>query len=742
MEKYRYPEQERKIIENLQQPFAVYQFLDKRVVTVALSDGFCRMLGYTDREQAIHDMDHNMYRDAHPDDITRIASAAVRFATEGGTYDVIYRSRTRTDSAYHIFHAHGVHVYTDTGVRLAHVWYLDEGMYTEDPEGNDLQMNEALVNALHEESILRANRYDSLTGLPNLAYFFELAEAGRTAMQRAGENTVMLYMDLNGMKYYNHRYGFAEGDRLLKAFTRLLVDTFSNENCCHIDADRFAVFTEEAGLENTLRCLFDEAGKINGGNSLPVRVGIYSNSMEDVPAGFAYDRAKMACGGVLKTDFSGFNYYSREMRNISKRRQHVQTSIDRAIREKWIKVYYQPIVRTVNGKICNEEALAWWIDPTEGLLSPTEFIPFLEEGGLIYKLDLYVLEQTLEKIRNQQNTRTRAVPHSINLSRSDFEACDIVEEIRKRVDAAGVDRDRIAIEITESVIGRDFDFMKEQVGRFRELGFPVWMDDFGSGYSSLDVLQSIRFDLIKFDVSFLRKLDEGKDESGKIILAEMMKMASALDLDTVCEGVEKPEQVRFLQAIGCSKLQGFLFSRPLPPEEIAERIREGNGIGYENPAEAPYFETIGRLNLYDLSVLANEEENPFHHAFNTLPMGIIEIRGDEARFVRSNRSYREFMRRAFGINMAEMTGTYIRYTVPFMINIAKVCDGQNVRTFYDERMPDGSVIHSFARRISNNPVTGSVAVAVAVLSVSTPAGSADAAERGKTENNGQGDGRL
>ena len=375
-------------------------------------------------------------------------------------------------------------------------------------------------------------------------------------------------------------------------------------------------------------------------------------------------------------------------------------------------------MRAVNGKVCEEEALARWIDPTEGFLSPAEFIPYLEMGGLIYKLDLYMLEQVLEKIRAQQEAGLTIVPQSINLSRSDFEVCDIVEEIRKRVDASGVRRDMITIEITESVIGSDFDFMKEQVGRFRELGFPVWMDDFGSGYSSLDVLQSIRFDLIKFDMSFMRKLDEG--DSGKIILTELMKMATSLDVDTVCEGVETEAQVRFLQEIGCSKLQGYYYCKPIPLEEILERYRKGIQIGFEDPKASAYYETVGRISLYDLDMVAGGDEDSFRHAFSTLPMGIIEIRGDQARFVRSNPSYRDFMKQFFGIDMSGTASEFFKYTAPFVFNAAKVCGGQVTRTFFDDRMPDGSVIHSFARRIGSNPVTGSVAVAVAVLSVSEP----------------------
>ena len=158
----------------------------------------------------------------------------------------------------------------------------------------------------------------------------------------------------------------------------------------------------------------------------------------------------------------------------------------------------------------------------EGFLSPADFISELEDARLIYKLDLYVLEQVLKKIRSRMNAKEEIVPQSINLSRSDFETCDIVEEIRKRVDDAGVERNMISVEITEGIIGENFDYMKEQISRFQDLGFKVWMDDFGSGYSSLNVLHSISFDLIKFDQSFTKKLLE--EERGRIILKDMMKM--------------------------------------------------------------------------------------------------------------------------------------------------------------------------------------------------------------------------
>lgn len=209
-------------------------------------------------------------------------------------------------------------------------------------------------------------------------------------------------------------------------------------------------------------------------------------------------------------------YYDASMLGKAEKQRYIISHLDQALAEGWTQVYYQPIVRAVNSRVCDEEALTRWIDPVRGFLSPGDFIPILEDAGLLYKLDLFVVDQIIEKLRRQAEAGLHLVPQSVNLSRSDFDACDMIEEICRRVDEAGLDHGLLTIEITESVIGNDFAFIKAQIGRFRSLGFPVWMDEFGSGYSSLDVLQSVKFDLIKFDMGFMQKLDEG--ESGKIIL--------------------------------------------------------------------------------------------------------------------------------------------------------------------------------------------------------------------------------
>ena len=406
-------------------PFAVYQFIDSRVATLVISDGFCKLFGYDDIRIAYHDMDHDMYKYTHPDDVSRISDAAIRFATNKAGYDVIYRSRKTNETGYHIIHAIGKHVYTENGARIAYVWYTEEGEYNEGEGTPDTNLTLSLQKSLHEESILKASYYDYLTGLPSMSYFFELATAGKESILKAGGHPVMLFVDLSGMKFYNGKYGFSEGDKVIRALSKMLASYFGSECCSRFGSDHFAVYTEEKGLEPTLKGLFSDWQTQNP-DSPHLRVGIFKSDLEDVDAGTACDRAKIACDRMRRSRVSAFNYFSEELLEDVKKHQHIIENIDNAIANKWIKVYYQPIVRAVNGRVSDEEALARWADPEMGLLPPSEFIPTLEASGLIYKLDLFVIEQVLEKLKAQKENGLFAVPQSVNLSRSDFDFCDMV----------------------------------------------------------------------------------------------------------------------------------------------------------------------------------------------------------------------------------------------------------------------------------------------------------------------------
>ncbi len=405
---------------------------------------------------------------------------------------------------------------------------------------------------------------DDLTGLANTRRFFKVGEDDRRALSDEGKSPVLLYFDLIGMKNFNRQYGYEEGNRLLCDVAEIIKAHFGEQNVSRIGQDHFAAITAQEGLEAELETIFSECRTVDNDKSLPVHVGIYPYSVGDVSVNIACDRAKYICDRYKDSYISGYYYFDAGMAKEVEDVRYIINHLDQALSYGWIKVYYQPIIETATGEKTDEEALSRWIDPNKGFLSPDEFIPYLENAGIIYKLDLYVLDQVLDKIKYLKEKGEKIASPSVNLSRTDFDACDMVEEIRKRVDAAGVERNMISIEITESIIGSDFEFMKKQVERFQDLGFEVWMDDFGSGYSSLDVLQDIHFDLIKLDMRFMHRFGEG--EEGKIIVGELLSMANRLGVKTICEGVETEEQVKFLRENGCTKIQGYYYGKPAPFE--------------------------------------------------------------------------------------------------------------------------------------------------------------------------------
>ena len=714
MDIHKYSKHDLMLMEESVVPLAVYEFVDNRVLTVLLSDGFLESFGYGDRKATMDLMDNDMYRDAHPDDVARVSEAGVRFAMGGDRYEAIYRSKI--DGNYHIVHSMGEHI-TCEGQRYALIWYVDEGEYDPDSTEYGSELDKMLNSNLRAESIVRKTQYDHLTGLPSMTHFFDIANSLHKSNKSKGITSAMLFFDMNGMKYFNRKYGLSEGDELIRMLGRLLVSHFGSQNCSRFGQDHFAVCTEEDGLIEKIESILKESAQLNEGKSLPLRVGIYYDNFGDVSASTACDWAKMACDIDRKSYKSQYHIFDGSMLRAVENHQYIVDKFDRALEEGWIQVYCQPIVRAASRKVCDEEGLCRWIDPEKGLLTPDQFIPVLEDSNLIYKLDLYMTEQILAKMKKQEEDGLIVVPMSVNLSRSDFDSCDIVEEIRKRVEAAGVSPDMLTIEITESIVGSDFEYMKEQVRRFQELGFKVWMDDFGSGYSSPDILQTIKFDLIKLDMRFMENFENG-DES-KIILTQLTRMAMALGIETVVEGVETKEQVGFLSEIGVTKLQGFYFSKPIPYDEIKRMSTEGEHIGYENPIEKDYFVTLGRVNLYDFSMVVSDDV-ALEDYFDTTPMAILEINGTKLRVIRGNKSYREFFTKHFrpysSKRTVEMVENGFEFGRTFLNSVLEVSRDGGIRIF-NEQLLDLANVHILIRRIAVNPVSKVTALALAILGV-------------------------
>lgn len=317
-------------------------------------------------------------------------------------------------------------------------------------------------------------------------------------------------------------------------------------------------------------------------------------------------------------------------------RAYIISHIDEAVESGWVRPYYQPVVRTLTGKLCGLEALARWDDPRYGLLAPSAFIPALEEARLIHLLDCCIINQVCRQYRQSVDEGTPTVPVSFNLSRLDFDLCDIFNVVEEAVRSNEVPRGMLNIEITESVFGTDPTYMAGMVGKFHAVGYQVWMDDFGSGYSTLNALKDFDFDELKIDMEFLNRFGE----KSKTILASVVDMAKKLGIQTLAEGVETEEHRRFLHRIGCEKMQGYLFGRPEPYSKAGIENICGL-IGVESTPEKHYFEKISSVNMLSLSERDLTPASLSRGYLTSMPLAIIEYHEGRFRFIDSNLVFRE-----------------------------------------------------------------------------------------------------
>ena len=317
-------------------------------------------------------------------------------------------------------------------------------------------------------------------------------------------------------------------------------------------------------------------------------------------------------------------------------RRYITENIDRAIAEDWIKVYYQPVARTITGEICGMEALARWMDPEYGMFPPAAFIGVLEEACLIHKLDSCIIHKTCADYARSMAEDERTVTVSFNLSRLDFKLMDVHSVIEKEIRANKVPRDAFRVEITESMMDSDDEHLHEAIDRFWERGFRVWMDDFGSGYSSLNVLKDYHFDTLKIDMVFLRNYDARSRE----IVKSVVDMSKRLGVHTLAEGVESKEQFEFLKSIGCEKAQGYYIGKPMPYDECRAYLKE-KGFVMEPASKRKYYHDIGKVNVLSatpLRTVDNTSSDP-GESDSQMPIAFVEYAGERLHYLFANKSY-------------------------------------------------------------------------------------------------------
>lgn len=410
---------------------------------------------------------------------------------------------------------------------------------------------------------------DSLTGLLTRQTFHN--KAGRI-MQTDSEGLALIWFNLDNFKMFNERFGFSRGDLLLREIAGIISIIFSRENnpknlSARFSDDNFVVLTDWASAEMNTDMIQEYLYALHDDITLRLRAGIYFPSgSEDIRS--ACDMAKVACDSIRKNHSVSSCMFHEGMSKSLKLQQHILDTLDSAIQSGAIRVQYQPIVRLSTGKICEAEALARWSDSELGSISPAEFIPTLEEYREIHRLDVHALKQVCRDYRARNVKGLPVLPVSVNLSRLDFELCDILSEVELAVTLNNIPRNMLHIEITESIGEEDTTVLNLGIERFRAMGYEVWMDDFGSGYSSLNVLKDYNFDTIKFDMKFLNGFDINKSEKAKYIISSNLQMARLMGMQALAEGVETEEQLEYLRSIGFDKAQGYYFGKPMNLDDI------------------------------------------------------------------------------------------------------------------------------------------------------------------------------
>ena len=309
---------------------------------------------------------------------------------------------------------------------------------------------------------------------------------------------------------------------------------------------------------------------------LGINCGAYHLSSNAEDPRMSIDRARYAAQLIKNRYQTIYSEYDQRMSEAYHKRLYIINNIDNAVKNGWIVPFYQPVVWSDNGEMCGCEVLARWMDPVYGQLFPNEFIPVLEEYRLIHKLDRAIYEFAFRDLRAAMDAGKPVMPVSLNFSRLDFELMDAVTALDDLAAKYRISKELVHVEVTESALMDNYSKLNEAMERIKALGYALWRDDFGSGYSSLNVLKDYHFDVVKIDMRFLSNLENS--EKSKTLIDCIIQMANRINMLTLTEGVETRAQAEFLHSVGCDRLQGYLFGRPMPLDALYERIEKGELI--------------------------------------------------------------------------------------------------------------------------------------------------------------------
>ena len=421
---------------------------------------------------------------------------------------------------------------------------------------------------------LEAERYrathDRLTGIYNRDYFYEKVSE---AVQKNSEcEYCMVCSDIRDFKLVNDIFGINKGDEILITIAGTM-KKLSGEGTVYgrLSGDRFALFMPRKRFDkdvfiNEIRGFSHLLGSST--YRLHIHVGVYDVVDNDIEPSVMCDRAYMAITTIKSSFTSMIAYYNDDIREATLEEQKITGEFGDALNKGQFCFYLQPQV-SVKGKVLGGEALVRWIHPERGLIPPNEFIPVLERTGLICRLDLNTWELACRKLRQWKDDGYTDRHISVNISPRDFYFTDVYKTFTELVERYEIPPRSLRLEITETAIMNDFKKQIVLIQRLREYGFCVEMDDFGSGYSSLNMLKDMSVDALKVDMEFLRKTEN--PERTRTILKMIVSLSKQLGMEVITEGVETKEHVDFLTEIGTDVFQGYYFAKPMPVSEFEKQ---------------------------------------------------------------------------------------------------------------------------------------------------------------------------
>ena len=436
--------------------------------------------------------------------------------------------------------------------------------------GSFFQLEDYTEEQLKNRAEYYKETHDYLTDLLNRESFF--VEVSKMLSISPNVKRLMLCSNIKDFKLINDLFGIEMGDEVLKRQAQLMRTLAREDDICgRITGDKFAmIMPKERFNEEIFRNLINNLCLLTKESSyrMHIHVGIYEIENPEESVLNMYDKASMSIEKIKNDYHEIFAYYDDKVMKKLIHEKNVVSEFDRAIENKEFTLYLQPQVCDGN-KVYGAEALVRWQHPVKGIVFPGDFIQILEKAGLIYKLDKYIWESAVKKLREWKDRGKKDFYISVNISAKDFLYLDVFNTLKSLVEKYDVSPENLKLEITETILMTDVMNQMDVISRLREYGFKLEMDDFGSGYSSLNSLKDIDIDIIKIDMLFIR--DTNNAERSRIILESVISMARSLKLDVICEGVETKEQVDMLIALGCNVFQGYYFSKPVTVMEFEQK---------------------------------------------------------------------------------------------------------------------------------------------------------------------------